>query len=184
MGWYSELIRSGRLTKERLKEILAGLSGGGRRSQSSLPRPTPTPEKQDIRLYVDESEVGFVLYDGRFLDTQDERYILGYGFLRDTNEHGLFFYRIEYEPEHREITSAIGLQLARNLGAPLYVEKAPADMIDWQTVPGAQYQDGYVTLSHDVLPIRQLAAAERKARNDPFRQRQYSLIELAESKWS
>jgi GNAT superfamily N-acetyltransferase len=182
LGWYSEMVRAGRLTKSRVNEILAGLSKGGKIAPS-IPV-EPVSSVPDLRIYVDDGGVAFVLYDARFLDDPDERYILGHGFLRDTKTHGVFFYRIEYEPKYAEFVSAIGLQLARDFGAPLYVDAPPADIFDWKLVPFARYNNGYVTLSQDVLSLRDFAKLERRLRHDPYRQRQFSLLEVADAKWT
>lgn len=182
MGWYSELVRQGRLSRSRVNEILAGL--GGRRRDPVLPEPAPRAPKPDLRLYVDEDELLFVLYDARFFNDQDDEHVLGYGFLRDSPDRGVFFYRIEYEPPYKHFVSAVGLQLARYLGSPLFVAAPPADMIDWQLVQHAKEKDGYVKLRKDVLPVREMAKEERALRNDPFRERESMLIEAAESKWA
>ena len=182
-GWYSELVRQGRMSKSRADQILAGLRK--HRREPALPEPErKTVAAQDLRLYVDENEVAFVLYDARVLEEPEEKYVLGYGLLRSNDEHGWFFYRIEYEPSYKHFVSAVGLQLARYLGSPLYVAAPPADMIDWQLVQHAKEKDGYVKLRKDVLPVRGMAKEERALRNDPFRERESMLIEAAESKWA
>lgn len=183
MGWYSELVRTGKITPSRVKNIIAGLSNR-RKSDPFLPGVKNTKSDIDLRLYIDEDRVAFVLYDARFLESNDEDYILGYGFLRSTQAHGLFFYRLEYEPEYRGLASSIALQLAKDTGERLYVAKPPADLIEWSVVPHANLQDGYVMLTQNILPLRKLALAEKKLRQDPFNQKQYALLEAAEAKWS
>lgn len=181
-GWYSELVRAGRMSRERVQQILSGLTSGGKVA-SFLPEPKGAEQEPDLRLYVDEDRVAFVLYDARFLEDQNDSFILGYGFLRDTEEHGSFFYRIEYEPGYRELVSAIGLQLAHDAGDPLYVDAPPADLIEWQVVPHAKYSGGYVTLDRDILSLRKLAAAEKRLRKDPYNEKRDALVEAAEYKW-
>jgi hypothetical protein len=181
-GWYSELVRSGRMSRDRARQILSGLTSGGK-VVSFLPEPIAAEREPDLRLYVDEDGVAFVLYDARFLEDQNDLFILGYGLLRDTEEHGTFFYRIEYEPGYRELVSAIGLQLAHDAGDPLYVDAPPADLIEWEVVPHAKYREGYVTLDRDILSLRKLAAVEKRLRKDPYNEKRDALVEAAEYKW-
>lgn len=183
-GWYSALVREGRVTSARVEEIVSGLRR--KPTESRLPVASPPDPEPNLRLYIDDDKISFVLYDKRFLDSSDEKYIHGYGFLRDIESRGSFFYRIEHDAEYRGLVSAIGLQLARDLGEPLYVADDPADLIEWETVPHAVYKDGYVSLSEDVLSLGPLAAQERRERRkvDPYGQRRDELVEIAEAKWS
>lgn len=181
-GWYSQLVREGQLTRARVNQILAGLSKRSRRDVDVTQE--PVKHEPDLRIYIDENEAGFVLYDARFLEKPEEKYILGYGFMRNSTAHGWFFYRLEYEPKYREFVTAIALQLARDAKEPIYVADVPGDIVEWQLVPGAAYKDGYVTLEKDLISLRKYAQFERKMRNDPYQQRRYSLLEFAESKWA
>lgn len=184
-GWYSALVRAGRLSAERVRKITSGL-GARRATESPFVHEGSEAEKPDLRVYVDEDGVAFVLYDARFLDEPDERYIHGYGFLRDTEEHGTFFYRIEYDPAYRVLATAIGLQLARDAGEPVYVADVPGDLVEWELIPEARRKGDHVSLTQDILPLRTLAASERKARRkvDPYGQKVSELLETAESKWA
>jgi GNAT superfamily N-acetyltransferase len=184
-GWYSALVQQKRLTKERVGEITSGLRSKAR-AGFSFESESGAKGKPDLRVYVDEDGIAFVLYDARFLSEQDEKYIHGYGFLRDTKAHGTFFYRIEYDPAYRVLATAIGLQLAKDAGDPLYVADVPGDLIEWEIIPEAERKGDYVTLTQDVLPLRSLAEVERKARRkaDPYDEIRYALVEAAESKWA
>lgn len=184
-GWYSELVRSGRMTHERVKSILADLPKRPHTPLRRLPTVEPLDEAQ-LLAYVDDDGTSFVLYDRRFFEDQDPKYVHGYGFLRDSSAHGTFFYRIEHDAAYRELVSAIGLQLARDYGEPIYVASAPGDVIEWESVPGAEHRDGYVALTRDILPLREMAQRERRERQpyDPYRQIRDTLLEMAESKWS
>ena len=183
-GVYSELVRNGTLSLAKVKEIVAGLSDK-KRAAAQLPRDTKEEKEAtpDLRIFVDDDRISFVLYDARFLTTLDEKYIHGYGFLRDASV-GQYFFRIEHDKQYAQLTSTIGLQLVRDSGSPVYAAESPGDQIEWQLVPHAKYKDGYVTLTKDVLPLAKLAAQERKLRRkvDPYQEIQQSLIETAEYK--
>lgn len=179
-GWYSQLVRDGVIFKDRVKKILAGL--GKRRATSRLPEIAPEVAP-DLRVFVDPG-VSFILYDARFLEEPDEKYIYGYGFLRESDRHGTYFFRIEYEPEYATLATAIGLQLARDAGDAIYVAQTPGDIVEWELVPGAVLDDGYVRLTRDVLPLKELAAAERRLRRkvDQYDEICHRLVELADSR--
>lgn len=183
-GWYSELVRLGRMKADRVKQVLSGLTK--RRASSQLPEPAAPDAEPELLVYVDDDATAFVLYDKRFLDTPSEDFIHGYGFLRDSSSHGTFFFRLEHDPECRLMATAIGLQMARDQGEKIYVDEAPGDLIEWEQVPHAVYKDGYVSLKADVMPLKQLALVERRERKpfDPYRQKVDELVEMAESKWS
>jgi GNAT superfamily N-acetyltransferase len=183
LGWYSALVREGRMTQARVREITADLPKQPPKRRAETERVEP---EADLRVYVDDDGIAFVLYDARFLSDRDEKYVHGYGFLRSTTKLGSFFYRIEHDPKYRKLATAIGLQLAKDQGEPLYVATEPGDLIEWEIVPQAERDGDYVSLMEDVLPLKALAAEERRLRrkSDPYREIPNSLLEIAESKWS
>lgn len=181
-GWYSAMVRAGVLTQERVDQILSGL--GGRRIK---PAPVPEPRDEspsDLRVYVMD-DVGFVLYDARFLEDPSEEHIYAHGFLRESTSTGPYFYRLDYDPKYKRLATAIGLQLARDAGDAVYVAAAPGDIVEWELVPDAFIEDGRVALLRDVLPLKALAAHERAARKpvDPHKELENSLLEMADAKW-
>ena len=180
-GWYSELVRQRRLTHGQVDAILAGLSGKRRAD----PREPAEESDPDLRVYVDDNIV-FILYDARFLEEPDEKYVYGYGFLRDSSAHGTYFYRIEHDKKYRQLVSSIGLQMAHDGGEKIYVAESPGDLLEWQDVPHVKHADGYVSLTKDILPLKKLSAEERRARRkvDSYDELKNSLLEIADSKWS
>jgi GNAT superfamily N-acetyltransferase len=183
-GWYSALVRAGRMEKSRVDEILSGLSK--KRPSDFLEMPADQGERRSL-VYVDDDGIAFVLYDARFLDEPDEKWILAYGFLRESSGHGAYFYRMEYEPDVELVATAIALQLARDNGEQLYVGSAPGDMVPWELIPEAvEEHDGHIEIVRDLIPLRTMARQERSVRGprDPYGQRRDELLELAESKWS
>ena len=182
-GWYSELIRQGRLPTERVKEIIRDLRG--RPSRSPLPEPVTTqPQNKHQRLvYVQDS--AFVVYDSRFLTDQDEKYIHGYGFFRDHPSVGTFLYRIDYDRPYQRSTTMVALQLAKDNDHPLYVGKGYGDIVELDGIPHIQRDGDSVSITTDLLPLKTMADLERKSRKplDRYGELEQSLVEMAESKW-
>lgn len=186
-GWYSDLIRQERLSEDRYKQILASLPPKAPQ-RDVVPLPEKSPEKEATRfLVLTDKESFFVLYDAKALSEEpEEKHIFGYGFFRDTPEHGYFPFRLEYERPYAKLSTAILLQLARNEAQPLYVEKAPSDLVEWNLIEVVKYEDGYVSLKEDILDIPFLSHLERTARilsGDPYGEKKDRIHELAEFKW-
>lgn len=183
-GWYSELIRQGRMTQERLKAILADLSSKPR-NRGNLPQPTTDrpQQKTEIRFYSED--YAFVVYDARFLDEQDEKYIHGFGFFRDAPGVGTFLYTIDYDQKFREIVTYVALQMARDDGEKVYIGQGYTDLLELDGVQGVTIEGDYVFLTVDALPLKSLAAKERRLRQkaDPYDEMKVLLLEMAESKW-
>lgn len=181
-GWYSELVRRGLLTMDRVREIVSGASG--RASAERLPSDAVAEEEptEDPLLFLEDGS--FILYDRRFLSEPDEKYVLGYGFLRDAGV-GTFFFRLEYEEDYADLVTATALQMARDLGEKIYVADIPGDVVEWRRVPEAVERDGYVSLKGDILDLKALSREETKVRRaaDRFDEKRYALMELADSKW-
>jgi hypothetical protein len=180
-GWYSELVKTGRMTKAQVDAIFAGLDG--KRAPSDLPAPRVDPQASTLLLYVDGP--AFVLYDARFLTDPDEQWIRGYGFFRDAPRVGTFLYRIEYDRPWKIQTTLAALQIARDAGWPIWVGEGYGDLLELDGIPSVTRTGDHVALTEDLLPVRALAAAERKARKalDPYREQESLLLETAEAKW-
>ena len=183
-GWYTELVREGRLTPSRVRAIVAGLTK--RRGASSIPAPVQEAARPDLRVFVDEDNVSFVVYDARYLLDQDEEYLLGYGFFRDRRNGDTFLYRIEYTPAYRVLVTSIALQMARDNGDKVYIGDKPSDVVEWEGVPHVRKRGDYLTLTQDVFPVKDAARLERilRKRIDPHGEMEYLLLEGAEAKWA
>ncbi len=183
-GWYTELVREGRLTPARVRAIVAGLTK--RRGASTLPAAVAEAARRDIRVFVDDDNVSFVVYDARYLLDQDEEYLLGYGFFRDRWNGDTFLYRIEYDPAYRVLVTSIALQMARDNGDEVYIGEKPSDVVEWEGVPHVRKRGDYLTLTQDVFPVTEAARLERilRKRADPRGEMEYLLLEGAEAKWA
>lgn len=184
-GWYTALVRAGRMTAARVKEILAK-AHVKERTPSSAPPPAPEGMKAtgDILIYVDE-DISFIVYDRAFLTEQDEKFIHGFGFFRDAPGVGVFLYRIDYDRKFAGLTTRVALQMARDTGEKLYDGEGYHDMIEVENIPGVEREGDYITVTKDLLPLRTLAQIEKRTRKavDPHDELKDTLIEMAESKW-
>jgi len=179
LGWYSELVRQGRLTHSRVKEILAG-------SEESPKSPDPPKVLQttgDILVYADD--ITFVVYDRAFLENPDENLIHGYGFFRGDTKKS-FIYRIEYDRPFADMTTRVALQIAKDGGETLYDGGGANDMLELDGVPGIVRTGDFIRVTEDLIDVKTLAAKEKRLRKaaDPYGDKYNLLLEMAESKWS
>lgn len=183
-GWYTELVKRGRLTAARAREIRAGLSGA-RRAPLPLPAPAPLdrPDPRSVRVLLDD--FGFVVYDAAFIGDRDDRHVLARGFFRASEHVGQFLYAIDYEPAYRKLATYLALQMARDSGEPIYVGEGYGDLLELEGLEGVVREGDYARLTHDVLPLRDLKRVERGLRKplDPYGEVEQSLYELSDSKW-
>lgn len=180
-GWYSDLVRQGKLTNERVKKITSGL-----RVRQQKPA-APSEKKGDILVFVDDPKepVSFVIYDSRFLEDQDDKYILAHGFFRSSERVGSFLFKLDYERSFAKLATYVALQMAKANGEPVYIGEGYGDLLELEGLENVTVDGDYASLTKDVLPLTALAAKESKARKsvDPYQQVYHSLIEQADSKW-
>jgi 8-oxo-dGTP pyrophosphatase MutT (NUDIX family)/GNAT superfamily N-acetyltransferase len=176
-GWYSELIREGRVKKQRVMEIISGVG------ERSLPREVKEKVKPKGVLVYAESP-SFIVYDEAFLEEQDDRFIYGHGFFRSSGDKD-FVYRIDYDRKFRDLTNAVAMQMSRDEGEKVWVGEGYADMMELDGVPGVVVEGDYAWLERNVVPLRSLATKERATRRkvDPYGEKLDLLFEMAESKW-
>lgn len=181
-GWYSELYKQGRITRERINEILAGLD-----KRTVFKEIPTTPVKKQILVYVDDP--AFIIYDSRFLNdpeaTDSEKYILGYGFTRESQGVGPYLYRLEYERPYHQMATYIGLQMARDNGEKLYNGQGYSDTLELQGLSNIAQEGDYVWLTKDMYNLKALGKHEKMLRklNDPYEQTTNLLLEMADAKW-
>jgi GNAT superfamily N-acetyltransferase len=190
LGWYGELVRAKRLTKERVEQILSGLRRGRptRNFLEVIRTPAKPVRKSITDLLVYSQDSTFVLYDPKFLENQEEDYIHGYGFFRDAPNIGVFLYRIDYDLPYKDMANAVALQMARDEGDPLYVGEGYGDLLELEgPLESVLHREGaFVSLTRDILPLKSMARLEQRARKkaDQYDQIHHSLLEMAEAKWS
>jgi hypothetical protein len=185
-GWYSDLVRSGALTTRRLGQILDGLAGHRAPADLPEPRDAAAPATRKVLVLLDAG-YSFVVYDAKALtaDEIDESMIYAYGFFRDSEPVGMYLYRIDYEPDFREMATWIALQMARDDGTPIYVGPGYGDLLELEGPDGVVREGNYVSLREDVLDLAALARAEKRARTplDRYGEKGMLLLEVADAKW-
>lgn len=188
LGWYSELIKSGRLDKIKYNTIMADYRRFGRYKYRNplkgMASESSKLNKREVLIYTDLSS-SIIVYDSRFLDDQDEKYILGHVHMGDSPEVGYYVYSIDYESQFRELTTMAALQLAKELDEPLYNGEGYHDLLDLTGISGFKRKRNYIHVEKDYMDLRGLARKEKRMRTrvDPYNGKTYLLQEMAEAKW-
>lgn len=182
-GWYSELIKKQELSKEKLNKIISDwkLIGGMEKQKYGEPEPRTSEPSGEILIYSDG--ITFIIYDKSFLYNQDEKYIYGYGFLRSSGEK-IFYYRIDYVNDYKELTIKVALQMAKDNNESIYNE-LPGDYIPTEGLEAYISTDnGNITVKKDLIELKSLSSKERTLRvgEDKFDEIKTLLFEMAESK--
>lgn len=183
-GWYTELIRQGRLSYQRAKEILSGIG----KKPDNRPKPTKPEEVKptgEILVYVDDDRISFVVYDSAFLEEPDEKFVHGYGFMRSSPHVGSFFFAIDYDRPFAVFVTRVALQMAKDNGEDLYDGEGYHDMLELDGIPGIVKEGDYIKITQNLAPLKALAQKERMVRKpvDPYEEKKDLLLELADSKW-
>lgn len=191
-GWYSEMIREGRITMDRLREIFSGVKDSKRDLEefkalyfSDERKPDPTEPTGDILVWSD-GDTGAIVYDRAFLEDPDDRFIHGYGILRHTPQTGTYIFSIEYDRPYAEMTTKALMQAARDGGDDrLYDGDGYSDIVEAENISGVERDGDYLVLTRDLFPLRQEARKEKRIRKsvDPYDEKFYLLQEQADSKW-
>ena len=184
-GWYSQLVRDGRITRARVDEIVADLP-------SRAPSETPVaPTAPDPMVMSDGSTFitiydRAVLSDPSLLDDPDDKYIYGHAFLRDDPHVGTYVFSIDYDRAFADMTTRAILQLARDNGDRLFDGDGYHDIMEGvDGISGVQRDGDYIVVTRDVLPLRSMSAKELAVRKavDPYGEVEVSIMERADAKW-
>lgn len=183
-GWYTELVRAGKLTTSRVKEIISGLKGINR-AKSGEANPSAEKPQPKILIYVDDT--AFVVYDAKFIADQDPDFILGQGFIRvaPDNEDADFFYALDFEPSFKKLVTTVAMQFMYDSKRPLYIESPPSDTMELDEVENLSIQDGYAQLTKPALNLKLAAQTEKRTRKpfDRYDEIRNGLLEAAQFKW-
>ena len=183
-GWYSELVRAGRLTKERVMDILSGLTKPIKPLLKDLGEKPVVPSKGETLVYADYPS--FIVYDSRFLTDQDDQYIHGHGLFRDSpHVKGVFLYAIDYDSGYQKATTSVAMQMAKDEGEPVYIGKGYTDAVELEGVPNVVIEGDLAHLTDDVLPLALMGRKEAlmRKRVDKYGEIGVLLMEQAEAKW-
>lgn len=185
-GWYSELIKNNRIEREQVRKILSQYKSK-KPTQEKIPTVTKSKDNDITYLcYIDEEDVTFVLYDARYLEEQNDAYIHGYTFLRDTEFEHDFVYTFEYDDDYsRKLLSYILLQVQKKKGTGVNINFVGGDLFEYVDLKDVKEHNGIVYLTKDKVDIEKIQRIEQQLRskNDPYNEILYSLIEDAESKY-
>lgn len=176
-GWYSELIRHGKMTPERVREIAADLEA---RKEDKAPVVT---EQHKQLVFADDTM--FVLFDSGFFKEYDDSHIHGFGFLRESQTVGTFFYAIDWDEGYEHQVATLAMQLAYDYGEPLYIAGRPAAVFDPKNVKGVEIKDGYAKIEKPLFDLKAASAISRKiiAKAAPYMEAMDMLLEEAHAKW-
>jgi len=142
----------------------------------------PGKAKPELLFYVEGPT--FVVYDARFLEEQDDKYIYGYGFFRDARV-GTFLFTIDYDRKYRKLVTSVALQMARDAGDLIYDGEGYGDVLELSGLQDVERDGDYVRLTKDKMDLGLLSRFERRARSrvDRYGEILTLLLEMAESKW-
>lgn len=185
-GIYSNLIRKGEISKERVDKILAGLSGKVD-YKSFLPSKKVPERQKDYLVYYNGSN-SFVLYDKEYLLDQDQKYIYAFLHLELTNDKEIYVYRFEYDSDKdRQVLLYLAIQQMQNEGEKIKQDVPGSDYYKYDDMANLSVdKNGYFVLDKTVFSnTRMLFNKEKQLRRqiDKYNEILYSLLEDAESKW-
>ena len=179
-GWYSEMVKTGKMSKEDVRAIIADLKARPVGNVQEQPK-SDTPS---ICIFADDTL--FVVFDRAYIKDQDKKHILGYGFIRETEELGIFFYRIDWEPGHEKLVNTTAMQMAYDIGEPVYVGNTHADIMDLSVVPNVTVENDRASMSKPAFDLKHATALTKKIlrKEDPMGEIKAGLVEDAEAKWA
>jgi hypothetical protein len=185
-GWYSQLIRDGRLTREQVSKIIADLPG----SRSFTPAAAPVVKARPMLMSDGETFVTVydqaILEDPSLLEDPDDKYIYGHAFLRDDSRVGTYVFSIDYDRPYAQLTTKAILQLARDNGHRLYDGEGYHDILEGiESTPAVEREGDYLVVTQDLIPLRSAAALERRMRKaaDRYGELEAAIQERADAKW-
>lgn len=189
-GWYSELIKQNKLSKDYVQTIISDYKELGFSPTSNMPSDETdidTKEKPELLLYAKDGT--FILYDKKLLlsDEPDESYIYGYAFFREFD--GKFhLFRFDYDdsdPQYRIIMGYSVLQYCRDNDEELYVGGLPSDYVDIEDLRHVEVDGDFMYLSKDVVQLGNYIRHERQTRKyyDKYDEKYHYIHELADMKF-
>lgn len=178
-GWYSEFVKTGEITSDKVKEIVSKLP-----NKKNIEKKKKDTRPAEPLIYSDLDN-SFVIYDKKFFEDRDEKYIYAYGFLRDTGGKPYVF-TLDYDKTYEKIATYVIFQIAYDNKEKLLIKSPPSDHISVDGVKGIVVDGDYAYLTQPALNLKKYANAEKQYRkqHDKYDEAYYSIIELANSKWN
>lgn len=177
-GWYSDMIKNNELKKERVKEIISKLPERKSIAKKELDNRPAEP------LIYSDLDNSFILYDKKFYENQDEKYIYAFGFLRGSGKK-IYAFTLDYDKAYEKIATYIIFQIAYDNKEKLYISSPPSDHMALDGLDGIKIENDFAYLTEPALNLKKFANAEKqyRAKNDKYDEIYYALQELANSKW-
>ena len=186
-GIYSNLIRKGEMSKERVEKILGGLSGKVN-YKANLPKVIPQREK-DYMVYYNGANA-FILYDKDYLLDHDLKYIYAYLHLEKkptAKDNELYVYRFEYESDKdRQTLFHIAIQQMDSEDIVVKEDEPGSDYFKYDDMKHIDVNDGKFKITKKPFSnLNMLYSKEKQLRNqiDKYNEVLYNLLEDAERKW-
>lgn len=182
-GWYSDLVKSGKLDQKRVDLIIKDLNKfGNTKSELDKLGITKEPAKKNVMVFSDGTS--FIIYDVKFFEEADEKYIYGFGFLRQA-EGKTFFFRLDYEKDFAKLSNSIAMQLALDNKEKIYIGKGYGDLLELNIVQDVKQEGDFAWIESPLLNLKELARIEKKFRKeiDKYDEKYYELLEKANFKW-
>lgn len=179
-GMYSNLVQQGVLSKDRVKEIISWLPEK-KVKQTPSPKKSETPE---LLLYTDMDTM-FVLYDKKFFNAFEEKYVYAHAFLRETNGK-MYIYTLDYDKPFRKLATFIIFQIAYDTNTKLYIESPPSDHLEISDIEEIEIDDNnFAFITSPVINLKPYMEAEKtyRSKHDKFDHAYYMLLDIANSKW-
>ena len=182
-GVYFEKVLKGEMTQDQVDEILADLPPKVERIiENTKVEPT------GILAMNDNDHSSFIIYDLAYFKEQDERFIYGYGLLRDQSEVGTFYFQLDYDRQYTDLVTKVALQYAKDLGdTPLFDGEGErySDILEIEGISGVFKEGDYIHVSRDLIDLKQMRLFDRMVRKkvDTYGEIETLLQEGAYGKW-
>lgn len=174
-GWYTELVKSGKITSEKVKQIVSEV----------VPKKNYTiNQKQDSgKILILTDDVQFIIYNSNFLNSRNEDDIKAFGFFRE-HDGNIHFHRIDYDEKYRKMAHLIGFQLAKDLGFEIDITRPPSDLLEIDDIEQIKVDGSVAILEDDIIDLKRVSNIEKlyRKKHDPYDEMYYELLEKAHSK--
>lgn len=187
-GIYSEKVSQGKISKEKLKEIL--------KDYENLRSKIKSPKKKikiDPSPVIFSDEIQIIIYDAIVMtddsiDPDDyESFVYGHAFLRNDNERRTIIYSIDYDKGYRDLTTYAILQLAKDNNDTIYLESS-GDILELDKLKNSKknltVEEGFLSLKNDVINLNKHLMVHKRLvkKHDPYQEKFVIIQEEANSK--
>jgi len=188
-GTYSKLVKSGKISSSRVKEIIKDLD--------DRPEYKDEPKTDYVNDYknwlIMDTESGALVYHKDIYESEisfegARDYIMGYSLIRGNDAKGnAFLYSIDYENNRAEtMLLYASLQIVTRDGDGLDIEESASDFSESiQDLKYTEERDGVIYLDSSLPAIENAFKLERQYRKkrDKYDEYKYNILEAAESKY-